>query len=583
MFAVVLGTLLASHWLLLPEDARGVARSAVFSLLSLANVHFWLHQDQGYFAADSREQPLLHLWSLGVEEQFYLVWPLILLLVGSRWRSRRFNWAAVAVAAASFLSGDLLFARDPSFVYYLLPTRAGELLVGALVATTLLHGMSRVPSRRLLNAAAASGAMLVAASLFLLSESDVFPGVRALAPTGGTAILLLAGHLGGNAVSRALAWRPMVAVGLISYSVYLWHWPLLALYRYGYGEVSGVAAPVLFSLSLVLGWASYAWIERPTRALRVSAGRAIAFGYAVPAAAMSAVALFLIYGLRMGVPLYTEPYLAQLETLRERTRPAFQFDYVCQRQRLRPRDLADKACVVGAAGGGEPRALLWGDSNAAHYIGLLASVAERADFRFRNVEIGSCPPIFADPLPFVEARRLADCRESLEMVRPVVESFPVVIVAASWTTYQARSATFLQTIQDTVKALTASGKLVVVLGKVPIVEGYDRRCPEKALTFPFLECPAPKAVLTEDIAAANRALRRFAEQEANVSYFEITPYLCTNGRCDASAPDGEPLYYDSSHLSMAASWRLGQELLASHGVPAVFLRVSGGPRHRTER
>ncbi|HWN84944.1 MAG TPA: acyltransferase, partial [Vicinamibacterales bacterium] len=238
MFVVVAATLAAAYWLLLPRDAADTARSAVFSVASLANVYFWLYRDQGYFAADSRELPLLHLWSLGVEEQFYMVWPLVLLAIGRAWRTRAFlAWSAVA-AVASFVLGDLLFAWDPSFVYYLMPTRAGELLVGALVSALLLGGRANIaPERR--SWIGLAGAVAIGTSLFLYNDATIFPGVRALVPTLGTAALLFAGSQPhGGPVTRLLASKPFVAIGLISYSVYLWHWPLMAIYRYGYGELT---------------------------------------------------------------------------------------------------------------------------------------------------------------------------------------------------------------------------------------------------------------------------------------------------------------------------------------------------------
>lgn len=257
MLLVVGSTFVAAQFVLLPEDAERVAESALWSLGSLANAYFWLHQDTSYFAAASNESPLLHLWSLGVEEQFYVVWPLVLMFAYAASRARAVFAVSVVAALASYVLGDLLFTRDPSFVYYMLPTRGGELLVGALVAMGMrpearIH-LPRAPA----GVVAALGIALVVGSLGWLSEEGVFPGVRALAPTVGTALLVIAGHLGNNPVSRVFSLRPVVAVGLVSYSAYLWHWPLLAFMRYGGHEPGVLGGAAVVALTLALASVTY--------------------------------------------------------------------------------------------------------------------------------------------------------------------------------------------------------------------------------------------------------------------------------------------------------------------------------------
>jgi peptidoglycan/LPS O-acetylase OafA/YrhL len=231
MFVVVAATLATAYWVMLPRDSTDVARSSVFSVGSLANVYFWLYPKEGYFDADTRQLPLLHLWSLGVEEQFYLAWPLVLVATGRAWKSTAFLAGAALAAAVSFALGDLLFPRDPSFVYYMMPTRAGELLVGALASAWVCGNRAPLtPTMRSL--AGVSGAAAIAGSLFLYNDATVFPGVRALLPTLVTAALILAGSQAGRGpATRLLASKPLVAIGLISYSVYVWHWPLMAFYR----------------------------------------------------------------------------------------------------------------------------------------------------------------------------------------------------------------------------------------------------------------------------------------------------------------------------------------------------------------
>ena len=580
MFVVVAVTLAGAWWLLLPRDAINVARSAVYSVASLANIYFWQLRG-GYFDNDARQLPLLHLWSLGVEEQFYMLWPLVLLAVGRRWKSRALLACCAVAALTSFVLGDLLFWWDPSFVYFLLPTRAGELLAGAIVASLVLTHQLVIPSS--IRAAIAAAALAaIGVSLAVFNDFTVFPGVRALLPTLGTAALLAVGSLPGRTfVTRLLSARPLVATGLISYSVYLWHWPLMAFYRYGYGEPGIAAQWGLPAAALVLGSLSYAVVEQPTRALRLPPLRTIAWGYVAPATAITVAAALVLYGPRLGMPT-RDARLPALAALRDETRPAFAFDYVCQQERLSTADLSDPRCVVGPRAAGEPRVLLWGDSNAAHYIGVIGKAAERAGFTFRNAEISACPPLFSDPAAFVAPVRYRECRDSLSRVQQVTRRYPVVLLGASWTDYDRRSNTFLPVMFETIDRLLAQGKFVVVLGKMPVVPSFDRRCPVKQLTFPFLRCEAEQVRLGGDVRRVNEALRAFAAGHQRLGYFDMTPYLCADGWCRSNSPDGEPLYYDPGHISMLASWKLGAEIQEKFGMPAP-LAAAAAAAHGTVR
>ena len=575
MLVVVAFTLIASQLLQLPEDARTTAKSAVFSLASLANVYFWKFQDTSYFAIDSSQIPLLHLWSLGVEEQFYLIWPALLLVTYRATRARRFFGAAAAVAAASFLMGDLLYDRAPSFVYYMLPTRAGELLMGALVAIAVVRQVERRIASAAIPAIATIGAVVLVASFFLINEQQPFPGWRAVPPTAATALLILAGHCRDNVWSRVLAWRPLVWVGLISYSAYLWHWPLLSLYRYGYGEPSIIAGGVIFVSTLALAWLTFRFVEQPTRRSSASLSRVFVRQYALPAGALSALCLVSIFSPRLGVSFHSADYQRLLNASQTKSRPAYQFPWICQRQRITQADIHNPNCVLGRATSPAPEAILWGDSHAAHYVGMVEAFALDAGFRFRNVAVSACPPLLTDPAPFAESKREANCRASLDVLRPLLEKAPVIIVSSSWLAYGIRSTGYLDAFFDTARRLAGAGKLVIVIGEAPWMPGYDRRCPEKALTYPFLQCTHLAAPIGTAVAEVDARLRSFAARTPNVRYFDANRYLCPEGVCAAFEPNGEPRYYDQSHLTMLESSRLGREIVAQEGVPAPFDLVAG--------
>jgi peptidoglycan/LPS O-acetylase OafA/YrhL len=570
LLVVVAVTVLVANLLMLPENAEATAESAAWSLGSLANVYFWLHQDTGYFAAASSDSPLLHLWSLGVEEQYYFIWPLCLLLA-YRARAAWRGWF-VALAAlgciASYALGQLIFAQSPSFAYYMLPTRAGELLLGGLVAVGIVHGIERRIPHRLALPIAIAGLLLVFGSFAFIKEDKVFPGVLAILPTLGGALLILAGYCRDNVVSRMLSTRPMVWIGLVSYSAYLWHWPLLSFLRYGNVHVGPALGVGVVAVTLLLAWLTYRLLETPTRASEAPALQIFVRQFAAPACVIVALSLAAMradgYGLRS--PEYRE----RLAQLRNVTRPAYSYEYICQRHRVTRADSEDQRCVLGSG----PSALLWGDSNAAHYVGMVGAFAQAGGFSFRNLASGSCPPVFADPALFVPARRVDGCRAAVEVARETISNYPVVLISGIWTAYEENSSQFLSAVFDTVRTIAAEGKLVIIIGQVPPATGYDRRCREKTLAYPMLTCVALPVAPSAAVLGINARLRAFADNEQGVEYFDAVDYLCNKGRGCSVFDAGAPLYYDLHHLSVAGSWKLGHRILSDDGVPSPFLMIA---------
>jgi peptidoglycan/LPS O-acetylase OafA/YrhL len=567
---VVLGvTLIFAQFMLRPEDAEAVGRSSFWSLLSVANAHFWLADDGSYFAGPSDQLPLLHFWSLAVEEQFYMLWPLVLLLFRNHIHSAFFALMAIGIAALSFMFGQYYFSTDPSFVYYMLPARAGELLIGALAAWWAHSKGHMSVSGRTNQALATGGLALILGSLIFVSHDDPFPGFAAIAPTFGTAVLILSGGAGPTWVRKILTLPTVVWVGIVSYSAYLWHWPILAFLRYGGVNISLPIGVIVIASTFGAAWLSYTYIETPFRRTRRSALAVFGRMYILPAAVLGFIAISSLKTDGRVFHRYFPDYMARLEQVRVSLQPAYELDYVCQRQRISIEDLNNPDCVLGSPDAPNS-VILWGDSNAAHYIGMLWAFSETAGFRFQNIQLGSCPPLHSDPSQFAAPRRRDDCLFSNRLIWPQLQEFETVIISASWTGYQETSQEFFDQFELTVDLLEDAGAKIILLGKAPVFPGYDRLCHEKALRFTAMNCDVESAPLDAQVLSANRRLRLIAEERDNVEYFDANKYLCPNGSCSIKDENGMIRYYDSDHLTADASRQLGRSIVDRFGVPSVF-------------
>lgn len=569
MLFVTAITFIVGSFILLPEDLVDLSWSAIFASISAANVYFTYFLDTSYFAKDSHYVPLLHLWSLGVEEQFYLIWPLLLFVL------LKFPKAIlptlIAIMVGSVAWGEyLLRTGSYSAAYYMLPSRAFQLCAGGFcLFLAQSRFIRRLPSSILLMFGV-GGVVLVTGSAYALTGADTFPGLNAVPVTLGGALLLLAGTK-QTVLSRALSIRPARFVGGISYSMYLWHWPILAFLRYLYVDIDATVGTGIFVGIVVLAYLSSRFIEEPFRHSSTSFGRVFAQMFAVPTMAICAIAYLAIH---MGgfLPIASPAnYASDLERLRDETKAAHRYPYVCQRVTVHPDDTTKASCVINGAS--EPRALLWGDSNAAHYIGILSELAKNENASFRNIEHASCPPILNDGDKFAPRRSQDACKQSLKAVIPMLDRYDHIILAALFGGY-ARNPEFLPELKQTIKSLVSHGKKVTVIGQAMGFSRYDRFCRQKSLKI-NIDCE--EIFTTDDVIVntINRELKDMASHIPKLSYVDFNSLICPSGMCSPYYK-GQPIYYDNGHISMAGSHALGTEAVASGKYDGIFSK--GGPR-----
>ena len=558
---VILSTVVTFQFVFSPGDLETLVESAVYAQFFLSNVYFAFIADASYFSDEAHAQALLHLWSLAVEEQFYLFWPLLLLLGLRSDRPRGFLIVLSTLCILSFLFGEVIYHADPMTAYYMLPSRIGEFALGTLVALLQTRGaLSAVLTRP----AMAAGVMLlgfamIAWSLISLTPESVFPGVNALLPAGGAALIILGG-IASPWPARILGHSLPVFIGRISYSAYLWHWPIIVGIRYVEGEMDLAQKALAFTATLALATLTYHLIETPFRRKTLPLGRAFLRYALAPGLAL----LLVNAGLRAtdghGVfafwPGFKERYERQVDGLS----PNFRADYVCQRPLLSESDVRDPDCITGAASDEEPAVLLLGDSKAAHLAGLLGKVGEHTGDAIRNIAHSACAPVVYDPARFSAGKYVKTCEQSAAVVWSAVQGYQKVVLSANWASYLKRAdETFEQALIETIQVLKGRGIEPALVGEVPYFPGYDRECYVIKLKLDFVDCDERARAPRSLIAEANRRIQKIAET-TGVAYFDVADLLCDRTTCSAQI-DGDPIYYDAGHLSIDGSVRVGEMAL----------------------
>lgn len=532
---------------LLPDELRAYAASLLASVLSLSNV--WFANMTGYFDPAAATQPLLHTWSLGVEEQFYVVFPL-LFAFAYRFRQRGIAVLICGGLVVSLALSIALTPENPRSAYFLIHTRAWELLLGSVVALGLVQSPGAIWQREI---ASALGLLGIAAAVMFFSDKTPFPGHAALLPCLGAALVIWAGS--GTAVARALSFRPMVFIGLISYSLYLWHSPLIV-----FAKLLLVQPFTPFQQLLLIGLATglsvltWRFVETPFRRRGgARLGRKTVFaggGLSLGVLAMSAALLMSLKGMPSRFPEEILGIAAAAQDASPK-RAACHFDGTLAGD-------FDKSCVLGAPVA--PTTIVYGDSHGAELSVALGALAEPRNESIRELTASGCPPALGFTYP-----SKGECPGyNARMIEHLVTLAPTTIVVAAnavaWT--HEYSADFTRGLDSALRALSSAGHRVIVYGQVP---PHPNQLPVPATlarqamlgtkpdTYTFQ--PDMKALQSLDATLDKIA------SAAGATYISLLPTLCNENECKA-AMDGAVLYFDDNHLTVAGEKLIAAKLLA---------------------
>jgi len=568
-FAMAAAVALVGWFVLLPAEYREFSKSLIAATVYLANVQFW--RQAGYFDSGADEKVLLHTWSLSVEEQFYVVLPLLILLL--RGRAGLLHAALWAVFAGSLAANLLLTPRMPEAAFYLFHFRAWELMAGVLLA--IAHHQGRRLPEGVQAAASALGLLVLAGSVVLIRPGPGFPGVQALFPVLGT-VLILAGAGQANRVNRVLALRGPVFIGLISYSLYLWHWPVFSLSTTWRGAYAGpLEVAGWIGLSLVLAVLSWRFVEQPFRrghagqdktAKRVFGGVALASGLALGFAGL----VFVKDGLPQRFDAAARGHIAATgDFLQDWSR--------CAYEPAGPLEGVE-VCRIGPEGA--PRVLVWGDSHLRAMMDGIGLAALEGNVPGILIWTAGCPPLFGvtkeeSASTAAENRACPSINARIEAALPSLESVERVLVVARWSYYAEGQGHGLDAqnrislapapgsglegapdlmaaaLERTVAALSTLGP-VHVLRQMPEMPAYTAQRAARALAYGRGAAIAdsltqPRAAAEARMARADAMLRTL-EAQGRITLIDGWDRLCDPEACGVMV-QGAPVYFDTNHLT----------------------------------
>jgi len=565
LFVMMLASTLLAYRYLLPGELVSYSKSLIAAAFSVSNIYFW--SQSGYFDAPASDTPLLHTWSLAIEEQFYVFLPILLVLL-HRYASRRINAVIALVGIGSFLLSIYGEFHDPSTTFYLLHTRAWELLLGSSLA---LQGFPKLRGALARQGAAIVGMLLIAAALLFYRTWTPFPGLAALPPCLGTALIIAAGESGTNVAGRLLSLKPVVFVGLISYSLYLWHWPIIVFHKFGLTLLEGLdrhqTQALMLAVCFVLAVLSWRFVEVPIRRGASALGRRTLFGGTAVATGLTAAASIALI-VFAGVP----------DRFPEQARRVA--DYIDDDPSVRDQQVRLGTCLISAETAtlqsfardrclpdlpGRKKLLIFGDSHAAAmWWGL--------DQTLRNVNVMQATATGCKPVLHQRPRQHAGCTEIVNyMLKDYLPSHKVdaVLLEAHWDEED------LANLGETLAWLKQHGVVTILFG--PVVQ-YDEALPRLlAMSISDNDPSLPRRHLqrfAEPLDERMAALARDTWQVPYASWFEM---LCPNQSCVEYGAPGAPLQYDYSHLSKTGSVLAARKILALGVLPHDLAPDTGSP------
>jgi peptidoglycan/LPS O-acetylase OafA/YrhL len=580
LFTVMAASLAAGVALFFPRDLLRLAESVAATALFVSNFDFWLQS--GYFDVGADLKPLLHTWSLAVEEQFYVVFPALLYIMHTRKRASLLLLVS-ALAISSFGLSVWAVSRYPSAAFYLAPYRTWELMLGAILAL----GEFPIPKSRWMDdALSAAGLLAIGWAVFGFTSRTPFPGINALFPCLGAAALIFAGRREAGITQRALSSRPFVFVGLVSYSFYLWHWPIHVFANYALGSSHGIALTLaLIALSFGLAVLSWRYVELPfRRPQQISRQTIFRFGAIATATSLAVTGLlFAVHGLPQRFTPDTRRIFAEADDIEPRRHECF--------NRSASDVQSGNICAIGDPRAAKATFILWGDSHGDALLPAVDAAAARAGRKGLFVAHGRCPPLLQLSLSDEPTSRCAELNDAVLKLAQRNEIRTLILVAR-WAYYDqgtgygpdateerrlidldpppvpdgSQHAEFARLLERTVRTLRSAGYRVIIVAPVPepgidVPEALARDASfglHDSQALPIAAYRTRAGFVLRDLASVHR--------DYGIAIVDPAQVLCSSRQC-AVMRDGKPLYVDHHHLSVFGALQISRLFAGTFETP----------------
>jgi peptidoglycan/LPS O-acetylase OafA/YrhL len=578
-FTVLLVTAAVAWLLMLPAELENFSVSALYSTFFVANFYMW-NAVGGYFGTGADTTPLLHLWSLAVEEQFYLVWPVTLLLLYKLLGGGRYLFAAVLVALLLGLAVSEYGAVNyRAAAYYLMPTRAFELLMGAALVFVPLAAFERMPQLGRVLLGLIGLGLIVYGNVFF-TEETWFPGLNALFPCAGTALVIAFARSNDPLLGKLLASAPVVGIGKVSYPAYLWHWPIIGFLNLQLVELTPLACVAVIVGTLLLAALTYQFIEKPVREFRrIRWPKVVGVGFVLPAALFSSAALSAIHW--QGLPERFNPslnrksaaVLSYADTIRGR----------CNEGPVRS-PLGPEACLLGVQKP-EVDILLVGDSHANHFSGMIDEMAGKVGFRGYDVTQSSTAFLIGVERFYLQDGQVVNhgnfsARNAVIENELLPNQYDYVVLGGSFISYynnglfsinrtspkSSDPKVFREAMVRTVTEIIEHGSTPVLIKGNPTFNFNVSDCTLNNLRFGLDNSCNMARGLWEKSREWGKFVDQLTEQFDPLVVIDPAKVMCDETWC-YSELDGVPLYKDGGHLNYEGSKLIGRLYSERFGNP----------------